>query len=112
MATSGLSRRRVGGASSLDGEDDGGVSPTPTAPATPTGTERRKQAGGTAFEGGDKVAFDARDMDLADEAREGGKMPRLTIMEEVLLLGLKDRAVRSCIALCFRGHLFYSCLTP
>jgi hypothetical protein len=97
MATSGLSRRRVGGASNVDGDDDG-ASPAPTAPTTPTGTERRKQAGGNAFEGGDRVAFDARDMDLSDEAREGGKMPRLTIMEEVLLLGLKDRAVRLCIA--------------
>jgi hypothetical protein len=97
MASSGLSRRRVGGTSSMDGDDDG-TSPAPTTPPTPTGTERRKQAGGNAFEGGDRVAFDARDMDLSDEAREGGKMPRLTIMEEVLLIGLKDRAVRSCIA--------------
>jgi Golgi phosphoprotein 3 len=40
------------------------------------------------------------DLDGGDEARLGGKMPRLTIMEEVLLLGLKDKQVGS--TLCFR----------
>jgi hypothetical protein len=94
MASSGLSRRRVGNASNMDGDD--GPSPASSAPPTPTpgSSERQRQSGGTAFEGSGKVAFDARDMDLANEALEGGKMPRLTIMEEVLLLGLKDRAVR------------------
>jgi len=31
---------------------------------------------------------------MAEEDAKGGKMPRLTIMEEVLLLGLKDKQVR------------------
>jgi len=31
---------------------------------------------------------------MAEEDGKGGKMPRLTIMEEVLLLGLKDKQVR------------------
>lgn len=30
---------------------------------------------------------------MAEEDGKGGKMPRLTIMEEVLLLGLKDKQV-------------------
>jgi hypothetical protein len=56
------------------------------------------QHAGSAFEGGSKVAFDPRDLaqDAGEEARIGGKMPRLTIMEEVLLLGIKDKQV-SCI---------------
>ena len=32
---------------------------------------------------------------MAEEDSKGGKMPKLTIMEEVLLLGLKDKQVRS-----------------
>jgi len=43
---------------------------------------------GTAMEGGNKVAYDPRDLDTDGEAK---KMPRLTLMEEVLLLGLNDR---------------------
>ena len=51
--------------------------------------------GGSAFEGGNRVAFDPRDLedDGAEEKRVGGKVPRLTIMEEVLLLGIKDKQV-------------------
>ena len=54
------------------------------------------QHAGSAFEGGSKVAFDPRDLaqDAGEEARIGGKMPRLTIMEEVLLLGIKDKQVQ------------------
>lgn len=51
---------------------------------------------GSAFEGGNRVAFDPRDLEDvgAEEKRVGGKVPRLTIMEEVLLLGIKDKQVR------------------
>lgn len=42
------------------------------------------------MEGGGKVAFDPRDLETDGEAV---KMPRLTLMEEVLLLGLNDRQV-------------------
>lgn len=50
---------------------------------------------GSAFAGGSKIAYDPRDLDqdAGEEARIGGKMPRLTIMEEVLLLGIKDKQV-------------------
>ncbi|KAF8812109.1 Golgi phosphoprotein 3 [Phlegmacium glaucopus] len=45
------------------------------------------------FEGGNKIAFDPRDIqqDAIEEAGTGGKMPRLTIMEDVLPLGIKDK---------------------
>lgn len=42
------------------------------------------------MEGRGKVAYDPRDFEDTGEANQ---MPRLTIMEEVLLLGLKDKAV-------------------
>ncbi|KAG1726027.1 Golgi phosphoprotein 3-domain-containing protein [Suillus paluster] len=86
----GLSRRRVGGASSSSTSDDA-PSPgwTPNGPS-PNGTVATHA--GSAFEGGSKVAFDPRDLDQVEEdSRNGGRMPRLTIMEEVLLLGLKDK---------------------
>jgi Golgi phosphoprotein 3 len=53
------------------------------------------QHAGSAFERGNKIAYDPRDLQegASEEARIGGKMPRLTIMEEVLLLGLKDKQV-------------------
>ncbi|KAF8812100.1 hypothetical protein BYT27DRAFT_7207944 [Phlegmacium glaucopus] len=43
--------------------------------------------------GGNKIAFDPRDIqqDANEEAKTSGKMPRLTLMEEVLLLGIKDK---------------------
>jgi Golgi phosphoprotein 3 len=37
---------------------------------------------------GHKVAYDPRDL---TDAREMGENPRLTLMEEILLLGLKDK---------------------
>lgn len=50
---------------------------------------------GSAFEGGEgKIAFDPRDLvNEEEEEQRGGKQPKLTLMEEVLLLGLKDKQV-------------------
>lgn len=49
---------------------------------------------GSAFEGGNKIAFDPRDLEReGEDKKQGGRAPRLTIMEEVLLLGLKDKQV-------------------
>jgi Golgi phosphoprotein 3 len=47
------------------------------------------------MEGGRKIAYDPRDIDrdADEEERLGGKVPKLTLMEEVLLLGLKDKQV-------------------
>lgn len=97
----GLSRRRVPNASSSttseDPDDARGINGTSTG-----GTVSRSDSlgsmpvmhAGSAFEGGNKIAFDPRDLERENEdARLGGKPPRLTIMEEVLLLGLKDKQV-------------------
>ena len=106
MASS-LSRRRAAGASSSAQDEDVGS----TWPATnghsaddsvsPSGSSAdingppKLSHAGSAFEGGSKVAYDPRDLDGVGEAeRLVGKMPKLTIMEEVLLLGLKDKQVR------------------
>ncbi|KAI9462752.1 Golgi phosphoprotein 3-domain-containing protein [Russula earlei] len=73
---SGLSRRRVntGPASSSE--------PSPSLFASHAGS---------AFAGGNKIAFDPRDLERdEEESKTGGKIPHLTLMEEVLLLGLKD----------------------
>lgn len=43
-------------------------------------------------ENGHKIAFDPRDL---SESAERSKQPKLTLMEEVLLLGLKDKQVRA-----------------
>lgn len=115
MSTSGgLSRRRVGGGgggttSSYNDDDDdklhassaGGGSRSSSPP--PLLAAHHAHAG-SAFEGGNKIAFDPRDIqqDASEEAKTGGKMPRLTIMEEVLLLGIKDKQVPFFFVFCFR----------
>ena len=49
----------------------------------------------TAYESGEnghKIAYDPRDI---SENEERSKGPKLTLMEDVLLLGLKDKQVRT-----------------
>ena len=46
------------------------------------------------MEGRGKIAFDPRDYENGSMGGERERMPRLTVMEEVLLLGLKDKQVR------------------
>jgi Golgi phosphoprotein 3 len=48
-------------------------------------------------EGGHKIAFDPRDI---SESAERSKQPKLTLMEEVLLLGLKDKQVCFYVSFC------------
>lgn len=83
--TSGLSRRRIN-----------------TGPASATSSETSSSFtshAGSAFAGGNKIAFDPRDLERdEEEAKAGGKAPRLTLMEEVLLLGLKDRQASSVLS--------------
>ena len=114
MSTAGgLSRRRVGGnggaTSSYDNDDDNKLS-SPSNSGNGVGgggggvggsrsitpPQPQHAHAGSAFEGGNKIAFDPRDLqqDASEEAKIGGKMPRLTIMEEVLLLGIKDKQVK------------------
>ena len=96
MASEGLSRRRVANASSSNTtDDDDHRQPSSShSSTTPASAHHPHSHGGSAFEGGSKVAYDPRDLEANDEEEKiGGIIPRLTIMEEVLLLGLKDRQV-------------------
>ena len=99
--SSGLQRRRAAGASSAQDEDVGG-SWGSTSPSSSTNGASTPIAGGaghagTAFEGGSKIAYDPRDLaqEDADAQTVGGRMPKLTIMEEILLLGIKDKQART-----------------
>ncbi|CAE7142348.1 unnamed protein product [Rhizoctonia solani] len=84
MAQSGLSRRRVG--TSTPTTNDGET--LSSAPSPVGNSNGRNYGGGTALEGGGKIAYDPRDLETEGE---GKSMPRLTILEEVLLLGIKDK---------------------
>jgi hypothetical protein len=89
MASSGLSRRRAPANASatltLDDEDrppsaaPSSSLPTP-APSSPSESETNA---GSAFAGGARVAYDPRDLlsEAGEDARVGGKLPRLTLME-------------------------------
>jgi Golgi phosphoprotein 3 len=100
MSASGLSRRRVGGGGHGESStyaDDGENRPSVSRTGSSAGVHENftSTAAGSAFERGNKVAYDPRDLEGANEdvVKQGGKMPKLTIMEEVLLLGIKDRQV-------------------
>ncbi|TCD62080.1 hypothetical protein EIP91_007502 [Steccherinum ochraceum] len=93
-SASGLSRRRVGPSASQDPDDNrtrlNGHSASPSTSSIPASPSTSHA--GSAFQGGGKIAYDPRDLEREDEdSRQGGRAPRLTIMEEVLLLGLKDK---------------------
>ena len=95
-STGGLTRRRGAGggtAATGDGENEGSRSATPAG--GPRDSGRAAETSYTGGENGHKIAFDPRDM--ADN-EERNKQPKLTLMEEVLLMGLKDKQVES-------GHL-------
>lgn len=97
--SSGLTRRRGagGGGDNEDGDASRVASPAPKAgPSRDTGGPETSYEAG---ENGHKIAFDPRDI---SESAERSKQPKLTLMEEVLLLGLKDKQVscqgRGCIS--------------
>ncbi|KAL9610487.1 MAG: hypothetical protein Q9167_004827, partial [Letrouitia subvulpina] len=118
-STGGLTRRRGGGggASTGDGESDTNRVSSPTPKGTPSYESRTPETSYTGGENGHKIAFDPRDI---SESAERSKQPKLTLMEEVLLMGLKDKqgylsfwndnisyALRGCIVieLAFRGRI-------
>lgn len=83
----GLTRRRGAGASVAAPAGSSNAGDTSTPPARP----KSQTMTSSAVEGGrGKVAYDPRDLNDEDETKGA---PRLTLMEEVLLLGLKDKAV-------------------
>lgn len=88
MATqSGLTRRR--GAGQANDETNDGSRVSSPAPRRPE--DRAPETSYESSENGHKIAFDPRDI---SESSERLKQPKLTLMEEVLLMGLKDKQVR------------------
>ena len=110
MSSTGLSRRRVHNSATSSSNS---LPSTPTPPTTTSPPSDQQSASkvtvshaGSAFEGGSKVAFDPRDLERdGEDIKVGGKMPRLTLMEEVLLLGIKDKQVSAHCRFCLVQHL-------
>ncbi|KAI6517424.1 Vacuolar protein sorting-associated protein 74 [Pyricularia oryzae] len=128
-ASGGLTRRRGGGGGGGGGGAGAGGDEGSSSNAGAIGRsdslsnfqkESSSSAPETSYEKGEnghKIAFDPRDI---SESAERSKQPKLTLMEEVLLLGLKDKqgylsfwndnisyALRGCIVieLAFRGRI-------
>ena len=77
-----------GGGGGVGGGIRGAASSSST---TSAGGQGGSSSGGV--EGRSKIAFDPRDYENGSMGGERERMPRLTVMEEVLLLGLKDKQV-------------------
>jgi Golgi phosphoprotein 3 len=80
--------RRRGGAGPTNDEDNEGSRVSSPAPKR---DDRIPETSYENSENGHKIAFDPRDI---SESAERNKQPLLTLMEEVLLMGLKDKQVR------------------
>jgi golgi phosphoprotein 3 len=89
-SSSGLTRRRGGGGgATAEGESsNGGIQRNNSS----SNFDNTPETSYESNENGHKIAFDPRDI---SESTERSKQPKLTLMEEVLLLGLKDKQVRS-----------------
>jgi Golgi phosphoprotein 3 len=85
--TSGLTRRRGAGGGAANGEGGEASRANSSSNVKDNTPETSYESG----ENGHKIAFDPRDI---SESAERSKQPKLTLMEEVYLLGLKDKQVR------------------
>ncbi len=92
----GLTRRRgAGGAAAVNGDEES--SSRVASPGPRNNNSYADRAPETAYEDGEnghKIAYDPRDI---SENEERTKQPKLTLMEDILLLGLKDKQVGGCI---------------
>ncbi|KAK9474769.1 Golgi phosphoprotein 3-domain-containing protein [Dipodascopsis tothii] len=118
--SSGLQRRRVASTngSSTNLAVPNSPSNVPAGPHSPDLSSSFHSDSATySSENGHRIAFDPRDLEEGDER---SKQPRLTLMEEILLMGLKDKqgylsfwndnisyALRGCIVLelALRGRI-------
>jgi Golgi phosphoprotein 3 len=118
--SSGLTRRRGAGAGNPSSDPNNENESSRVSSPVPRRNEENTRNPETAYESsanGHKIAFDPRDI---SESAERQKQPKLTLMEEVLLMGLKDKqgylsfwndnisyALRGCIVLelAFRGRI-------
>lgn len=89
--SSGLTRRRGGAPANGDNEDGEASRVASPAPKATTSKDAAPETSYESGENGHKIAFDPRDI---SESAERSKQPKLTLMEEILLLGLKDKQVK------------------
>lgn len=89
--SSGLTRRRGAATASGSAENDDGS--RVASPAPRRNDDRTPETSYENSANGHKIAYDPRDI---SESAERSKQPKLTLMEEVLLLGLKDKQVHEC----------------
>ena len=89
-SASGLTRRRGGGGGGAANGDGENGSPAGRSNAATNAKDSGPETSYESGENGHKIAFDPRDI---SESAERSKQPKLTLMEEVLLLGLKDKQV-------------------
>jgi Golgi phosphoprotein 3 len=88
----GLTRRRGAAQAATDGDENTSSRVASPAPkSAPSYHDRSPETSYSNDENGHKIAFDPRDI---SESEERSKQPKLTLMEEILLLGLKDKQVR------------------
>jgi golgi phosphoprotein 3 len=92
----GLSRRRVANTVSTteEGSGENGFGSSERATRDTTIERRANGHAGTALEGGHRVAYDPEEESLTNSLSQtkSGKLPRLNLTEEVILIGLKDKA--------------------
>lgn len=88
-STSGMRRRGAGPATGANDDSNEGSRVSSPAPRRPE-NDRAPETSYENSENGHKIAFDPRDI---SESAERSKQPKLTLMEEVLLMGLKDKQV-------------------
>jgi golgi phosphoprotein 3 len=89
----GLTRRRgAGGAATANGDEESSSRVTSPGPRSANYADRTPETAYESGENGHKIAYDPRDI---SENAERTKQPKLTLMEEILLLGLKDKQVRT-----------------
>lgn len=94
----GLTRRRGGGGAASSNAEDESSSSRVTSPAPKAYNDRSPETAYESGENGHKIAYDPRDI---SESEERSKQPKLTLMEDILLLGLKDKQVwRSVSTIC------------
>lgn len=90
-SSSGLTRRRGGGGGAAGNDEDEGSRVSSPAPRR-NDDNRAPETAYENSENGHKIAFDPRDI---SESAERSKQPKLTLMEEIILMGLKDKQVRT-----------------
>ena len=103
----GLTRRRGVGGAAANGDEESSSRVTSPGPRSANSyTDRTPETAYESGENGHKIAYDPRDI---SENEERTKQPKLTLMEEILLLGLKDKQVSTW---CCATRLGYSYLGP